>query len=82
MGSVAGGQSTPVSRAPVAIHSLAVESATARGSSRDSANAEERLDRWVASEVDQERQLLVRFPSVVTVVTAALFAWLAFLIAI
>jgi hypothetical protein len=46
----------------------------------DPVDPEERLDRWVAREVDQERQLLVRFPCVATVVAAALYCWLAFLI--
>jgi hypothetical protein len=72
-------QWTRVSRPPGAVPELdRVSNAT--DAFGDPVAPEERLDRWVAREVDQERQLLVRFPCVATVVAAALYGWLAFLI--
>jgi hypothetical protein len=59
---------------------LAIVSTTGPDALGDTVDPEERLDRWLAREVDQERQLLVRFPSVATVVSAVLYGWLAFLI--
>jgi hypothetical protein len=43
-------------------------------------DAEEPVDRPAASEWNQKRRLLMRFPGVVTVVAVPLFAWLPFLL--